>query len=99
MPKDPAFYRLDPSEMEVNMDADIDDASHGRQRKIFSHAFSERALREQEGLIGGYVDKLIAKLAEKVERGEGAEMCRLLNFTTFDIMSDLAFGYPLGLLA
>jgi hypothetical protein len=29
---------------------------HGRHRKALAHGFSEKALREQEGMIQGYVD-------------------------------------------
>lgn len=81
------------------------DEAHSRQRRIFSHAFSDKALREQEGLIKGYVMQLITKLHEKAqyqakfpnERGV-FDMIRMYNFTTFDIMSDLTFGESLGML-
>lgn len=98
MPKDPAFYSLDPSADSVNMDADLSDVSHGRQRKVFSHAFSDRALREQEGLVATYVDKLVEKLGGLSKSRKTTDLVRMLNFTTFDIMSDLAFGQPLDLL-
>jgi hypothetical protein len=98
MPKDPAFYDLNPRSEVYNVDSDPSDESHARQRKAFSHAFSDRALREQEGLVAKYVDKLVEKLGMLARGNEGVDLVKMLNFTTFDIMSDLAFGEPLDLL-
>lgn len=41
---------------------------------------------------------LISRLREISERGTPIEMTRILNFATFDIMGELCFGRPLGLL-
>ncbi|KAL1961979.1 hypothetical protein VTN77DRAFT_714 [Rasamsonia byssochlamydoides] len=77
-----------------------DDADHSRFRRNFSHAFSDRALKEQEQLIRQYVDLLVSKLHDITRKNPQAkvEMVRMYNFTTFDIMGDLTFGEPLGLL-
>ena len=34
-----------------------DRATHTRHRRLLSHAFSEKALREQESILQGFVDK------------------------------------------
>lgn len=39
-----------------------DNISHARQRKTVSHAFSDKALKDQEQLLKGYVGLLIEKL-------------------------------------
>lgn len=65
-------------------------------RRVFSPAFSDRSLREQEPLFHKYVDLLISKLRETV--GQPVPLGQMLNFATFDIMGDLTFGQPLGLL-
>ncbi|KAF4470804.1 cytochrome P450 [Fusarium albosuccineum] len=102
-------FQKDPALMGKQEHPDIihaDDATHSRQRRIFSHAFSDRALKEQEPMIGGYVDLLIAKLKEHSGlddmNSEGppkpVDMVRMYNFTTFDVMADLTFGEPLGML-
>ncbi|GME30698.1 Cytochrome p450 protein [Neofusicoccum parvum] len=72
---------------------------HGRLRKIFSNAFSDKALREQEPLITQYVDKLVSVI-DKVSRRPDptVNLVELYNCTTFDIIADLVFGEPLGLL-
>ncbi|KAK7936137.1 hypothetical protein PG985_001632 [Apiospora marii] len=69
---------------------------HTRVRRIFSPAFSERALKQQEPLIRKYVGQLVRYLDQTA--GEQVNLVDLLNFTTFDIMGDLTFGQPLGLL-
>ncbi|KAL3481533.1 cytochrome P450 [Aspergillus californicus] len=74
---------------------------HARFRRNFSHAFSDRALREQQSLICGYVDTLVDSLHEIIRKDPEVKinMVRMLNLTTFDIMGDLTFGDSLNLLA
>jgi cytochrome P450 len=76
------------------------DADHTRMRRIFSPAFSDRALKLQEPLFTKYVDLLVSKLKEgvEVESDKKFDMVRNYNFTTFDIMGDLTFGEPLHML-
>lgn len=47
--KDDKFFI--PSPNGPNILTTFDDAGHARQRRLLSHAFSERALREQESII------------------------------------------------
>ncbi len=65
---------------------------HARIRRQFSHAFSEKALKEQEDLITSYVDLLMARLTDAAADGTVIDIVKWYNFTTFDIISDLAFG-------
>ncbi|KAL8648581.1 MAG: hypothetical protein Q9226_005933, partial [Calogaya cf. arnoldii] len=72
---------------------------HTRQRRILSHAFSERALREQEDILKRYTDLLITKLQEQVEQTEKEssvtlDITRWYNYTTFDTIGDLMFNDP-----
>lgn len=74
--------------------------NHYRLRRLFSPAFSDRALKQQENLFQKYVDLLMYKILEVGQEGRKAvEMTQLLNFTTFDVMAELCFGENLGLLA
>ncbi|CAI7589384.1 unnamed protein product [Penicillium glandicola] len=71
----------------------VDNVTHARQKRLLSHAFSEKALRDQEGLITGYVDTLITKLRSEVrQRSSIVDIKSWMNFTTFDITGDLMFG-------
>ncbi|KAH7009126.1 cytochrome P450 [Microdochium trichocladiopsis] len=76
-----------------------DDENHARVRRIFSPAFSERALRQQEPLFQKYTKLLLETMENDLKAGEKLEMTRFLTFTTFDIMADLCFGHPLELLS
>ena len=70
--------------------------NHQRYRRLFSHAFSEKGLREQEPLIRQYIDAFINGL--RGHEGEAVDMVKWLNWTTFDIIGDLAFGDPFNCL-
>ncbi len=73
-----------------------DNENHARQRRIVSHAFSDRALREQEYLLIKYTDLLISRLHDQLESPEEhpheVNICKWLQFVTFDIIGDLCFG-------
>lgn len=69
---------------------------HSRIRRIFSPAFSNRALKQQEPLFRRHVDLLTAKLYQVGD--QPVDMVKMFTFTTFDTMGDLTFGQPLGLL-
>lgn len=75
-----------------------DDANHARQRRALSHAFSQKALLEQESIIRGYVDLFIERLKPFGASGKEINMCNWFNYTTFDIVGDMAFGEPFGCL-
>jgi len=74
---------------------------HSRMRKIFTPAFSDRALKQQEPLFVKYADLLVTKLRQGVEAEPDRkwDMVRMYNFTTFDVMGDLTFGEPLHMLS
>jgi cytochrome P450 len=76
------------------------DEDHSRQRKIFTPAFSDRALKQQEPLFLKYINKLVSVMRETVKEDldKKFDLIRLFNFTTFDVMGDLTFGEPLHML-
>jgi len=94
-PKSSIFYGPDPYGNPPGL-IRADTVSHARQRKLVSHAFSDKALREQETLLKGYAQMLIKQLT-KASHSE-VDIVQYYNFTTFDIMADLTFGEPLHLL-
>lgn len=65
---------------------------HTRQRRILGHAFSDRALKQQEYILQQYADMLIQQLREVAETRRAVNLCDWYNFITFDIISDLCFG-------
>lgn len=72
---------------------------HGLLRRQIAHGFSDRSMREQQPLIAKYIDLLIHRLYEKSSGGTAAvNIADWYNFTTFDVIGDLAFGEPFGCL-
>ncbi|TVY84166.1 Cytochrome P450 monooxygenase aclL [Lachnellula suecica] len=71
---------------------------HRRQRRVVSHAFSDTALIKQEGIIKSYVDLLMQRLKEHSTEGKTLDAVKWYNYTTFDIIGDLAFGDPFNCL-
>ncbi|KAK4119116.1 cytochrome P450 [Parathielavia appendiculata] len=96
MEKSSKFYR--PVEGVPRDIVNADRQEHGQLRRALAHGFSERSMREQQPLIKGYIDLLIRRLTEISERGESADMTAWYNFTTFDVIGDLAFGESFGCL-
>ncbi|KAH7076867.1 cytochrome P450 monooxygenase-like protein [Paraphoma chrysanthemicola] len=72
-----------------------DEADHTRMRRNLAHAFSEKALREQEPLVQQYVDLLVHRFGEFAAEGKPLNVVRWYNYVTFDIICDLVFGEPL----
>lgn len=72
---------------------------HFRYRRAMLPAFSDKALLQQEPLMKVYVDLLVEKLHEVAKTGKPTDMVKWYNFTTFDLIADLAYGTPLEGLA
>lgn len=92
-PKAKFFYR--PVEaQEINI-VNADREEHSALRRQLAHGFSEKSMRDQEPLIGKYIDLLIQRLHEYCAAGSKAlDLGAWYNFTTFDVIGDLAFGEP-----
>ena len=79
-----------------------DDEDHQRIRKAWSFGFSDKSLKDQEYLIRGHVDLLVAQLKKQIDRGHGSadvDMVKWFNYCAFDIVGDLTFGESFGCLA
>lgn len=90
--KDPAVYGRPPNNIASLVTANRDD--HTRMRRVLSHAFSDRASRDQEPIVESYVDILIKRLHEQVKgTGEAkVDVSMWFKWMSFDIAGDLSFG-------
>ncbi|PPJ51845.1 hypothetical protein CBER1_09565 [Cercospora berteroae] len=77
---------------------ETDPAVHARQRKLLSHSFADRTLKELEPLLQHWITLFRCKLEERMRSGEKVDLVKWFNCTTFDIMGDLAFNESLGML-
>lgn len=82
--KDPGLYGPDSFGSPAGL-MRSDNSNHARQRKLVSHAFSDKALKDQEGLLKTHVGLLIDKLDELAAENVPANMVDWYNFTTFDV--------------
>lgn len=88
--KDPRMYSS-PLGQSQSVLTTIDIGQHARMRRLLSHAFSDRALADQEAFIHEHVDKLIAQLRQQAQDGP-FDIIPWFNFFTFDVIGDLSFG-------
>ncbi|KAI1171137.1 cytochrome p450 monooxygenase [Nemania sp. FL0916] len=97
MSKDDSFYR--PMGRRIP-DAVItaDRERHGVIRRQLSHGFSDRSMRDQEPIFREYVDLLIRRLDELAGGDKPLDMRAWFNYTTFDVIGNLAFGSDFGCL-
>ncbi|KAF2692138.1 cytochrome P450 [Lentithecium fluviatile CBS 122367] len=84
--KDPLFYRTDDTCASPVITVYTFNGSS-------SHAFSARALLEQEELIQHYADDLMEAIRELGPKGP-INLVDAFNWTTFDVLGELAFGEP-----
>jgi cytochrome P450 len=96
--KDPKFYFTDEETRASNIFTASDPAEHARQRKMLAHAFSAKALNEQEGTIRKYIDELMIAIREESAKDKPLNMVEYFNWATFDIIGDMGFGEPFGCL-
>lgn len=74
-----------------------DDELHRRMRRLQGPAFSTKALEAQSPIMEKYTSLLIEQLQRLVTDSSGStvvDMNLWYNLTTFDLISDLAFGEP-----
>ena len=71
-------------------------AAHDQRRRIWSPAFSDKALRGYEERIKKYRHKLIAQI--EAFDGRPINATKWFNLYSFDVMGDLAFGASFDML-
>lgn len=77
------FYDSGPPRIVSARDPEV----HARMRKAMSHAFSAKALRDQEVVVHQYVDLFLQQLSNLGEGGKKAiNACDAYNWLTFDII-------------
>ncbi|EON62070.1 benzoate 4-monooxygenase [Coniosporium apollinis CBS 100218] len=79
-----------------------DRAEHTRKRKTVSHTFSAKSVGQFEQYMHHNLEELVAQWDRMAKEAEGgyAKMDSLhwFNYLAFDIIGDLAFGAPFGML-
>lgn len=76
--------------------AERDPIGHTKQKKRDSAAFSDKALKSQQGLINEVVDTFIKKPGIHGSGEQGTNLVFWLSLSTFDIIGSLSFGESFG---
>jgi cytochrome P450 len=74
----------------------INKTDHGFKRRVLSAGFSETALKSMENYVIDNINTMINNL--KAKGDEGVDMGSTFSYLTLDIMGELCFGRPFGLL-
>ena len=82
----------------VTFQYEPNDASHARQKRVLAHAFSVKALSEQESIVEMHVQKLVHNLKRLGRENKEFDICNWFSFVTFDLTGDLAFKESFGCL-
>ncbi|KAL2794803.1 cytochrome P450 [Aspergillus keveii] len=96
--KDPKFYGSLLNAVRRSIVGNLDDKTHSRHRRLLANAFSERAMREQEGTVLYYSDLLVRRLRERTAVDEEkkhtikTDIKEWFNFIAFDVTGDLLFA-------
>ncbi|KIW07631.1 uncharacterized protein PV09_01577 [Verruconis gallopava] len=80
----------------TSMHTSRDRPLHDRRRRVWSPAFSDKALRNYQQRVQPYADQLLRRIEEM--KGKPVNVAQLFNFFGYDVMGDLAFGKDFGML-
>ncbi|THW08597.1 putative P450 monooxygenase [Aureobasidium pullulans] len=79
-----------------------DRAEHTRKRKTVSHTFSSKSIGQFEQYMHHNLDLLVEQWNKMAKMADGNyakfDALTWFNYTAFDIIGDLAFGAPFGML-
>lgn len=80
----------------VSMHTDRSREAHDKRRRIWSPAFSDKALRDYEKRMEPYADALRDRI--EASKGQPVDVSKWFNFFGYDVMGNLAFGKDFGML-
>jgi len=93
--KDTKFYVADETIRAKQIANIIDPEEHHIARKMLDHAFSPKALSEQEDVVIKYANMLMTAMKEESRKGP-INIKDYYNWVTFDVLGELAFSESFG---
>ncbi|KAJ5657958.1 cytochrome P450 [Penicillium longicatenatum] len=69
--KDSKLYAEKPNGIRDSLIGILDNETHSRHRRLLSHAFSDKSLPENEGIVISLVDLFFSRLPERTIKGKG----------------------------
>jgi cytochrome P450 len=80
----------------IGSEPDID--KHAKKRKLLAPIFSKQAVRDFEKLLVATFDKFTRIVQVEGSKPEGIDMSEWIHKLMYDLMADLAFGEPSGVM-
>ncbi|KAI5820531.1 cytochrome P450 [Pyronema omphalodes] len=80
----------------IGSEPDVD--KHARKRKLLAPIFSKQAVRDFEKLLIATFDKFTRIVQIEGSKPEGIDMSEWMHKLMYDLMADLAFGEPSGVM-
>ncbi|KAL3477119.1 cytochrome P450 [Aspergillus californicus] len=90
--KGPRYEQTDPF---TSLQSTRDKTEHDHQRRLWSAAFGDKALRGYEQRIRVHRQNLMAQLTKQA--GRPINITKWIRWYSFDVMGDLAFGHNFGM--
>jgi tryprostatin B 6-hydroxylase len=90
-----AFYNGDPLPSLIST---RERGAHDRRRRVWSPAFSDKALRGYAERTKIYDDQLLSRIEAASASGASMNLSKWFNYYSFDVMGDLAFGESFDML-
>ena len=87
-PKSPHWYRERPEGSGCFGIMSSPHAEHGRMRRIFAPAFTEKAVREREPLVLRHTNFLMDRLAQEAAKASPVNIKDWFHYTTFDLIGE-----------
>ncbi len=75
----------------------VDRQEHAQKRRLVSQGFSYKSLMSVTPLLHSNLYHFVEKIDEISQRTGPIDALQWFNFLAFDILSDLAFGEPIGM--
>lgn len=95
--KTPSYGAGIPLGMRQSMMNMRDPKAHSYHRKLIAAPFSAGNIRKMEPVMDRRIDHWLSTMEERfVEGGREFDLAPWVTFLTHDVISDLAFGQPLG---
>lgn len=100
LPKWTEYYKVQDPQPTYIMSAPDD--QHAATRRKLGQGFSDRAMREMESIIQGYITQFLERLQQRCDEAQSEvdmkketvvlDLHKWFNFLSFDLIGDLAFG-------
>lgn len=93
-----AFYHAFASRKKPSLFSVTNRQAHAQKRRLVSNAFSYSSLQQFAPIIHQIISKFVDLMDRICEEDRPINILHHFNYYSFDILSDLSFGEPIGMI-